>query len=251
MYINNNMSISRYLIIIITIIIVNIIIIQFLYDHSLYLCPKRHSIPYIVHYVALVKVIYRTYRVSFGMKTIYICVCVCVCVKWNDNHWRTHFSSFLAILPLFCSRVLSRCSSSSSALRNTAGSKVRGQGFREQEVTWYRRETGRETADTGLYTEAGCHGNGRHATCEWSGGAPGEQIWPLTPCSMSPYWLISVSLYGCVCDCVCETYCFSCASRSLTSASRLLTSMTSSSSSSCSLLFWASVFCQSGEERED
>ena len=41
------------------------------------------------------------------------------------------------------------------------------------------------------------------------------------------------------------THCFSCASRSLTSASRLFTSITSSSSSSCSRLFWASVFCQS------
>lgn len=38
-------------------------------------------------------------------------------VVFPDNHWRTHFSSFLAILPLFCSSVLSRCSSSSSALR--------------------------------------------------------------------------------------------------------------------------------------
>lgn len=41
------------------------------------------------------------------------------------------------------------------------------------------------------------------------------------------------------------TYSFSWASRSLTRASRLLTSTTSSSSSSCSRLFWASVFCQS------
>lgn len=47
------------------------------------------------------------------------------------------------------------------------------------------------------------------------------------------------------------TYCFSWASRSLTSASRLLTSMTSSSSSSCSRLFWASVFCQSATTPEE
>lgn len=47
------------------------------------------------------------------------------------------------------------------------------------------------------------------------------------------------------------TYCFSWASRSLTSASRLLTSMTSSSSSSCSRLFWASVFCQSAKTAQE
>jgi len=41
------------------------------------------------------------------------------------------------------------------------------------------------------------------------------------------------------------THCFSWASRSLTSASRLLTRITSSSSKSCSRLFCASVFCQS------
>lgn len=35
---------------------------------------------------------------------------------WSGCYWRTHFSSFLAILPLFCSRVRSKCSSSSSAL---------------------------------------------------------------------------------------------------------------------------------------
>lgn len=35
---------------------------------------------------------------------------------WSAGYWRAHFSSFLAILPLFCSRVLSKCSSSSSAL---------------------------------------------------------------------------------------------------------------------------------------
>lgn len=46
------------------------------------------------------------------------------------------------------------------------------------------------------------------------------------------------------------TYSFSWASRSLTSASRLLTRTTSSSSSSCSRLFWASVFCQSATREE-
>lgn len=44
------------------------------------------------------------------------------------------------------------------------------------------------------------------------------------------------------------THCFSCASRSLTSASRLFTRATSSSSRSCSRRFWASVFCQSAED---
>uniref|UniRef100_A0ABI7VR72 Uncharacterized protein n=1 Tax=Felis catus TaxID=9685 RepID=A0ABI7VR72_FELCA len=44
------------------------------------------------------------------------------------------------------------------------------------------------------------------------------------------------------------THCFSCASRSLTSASRLFTKATSSSSRSCSRRFWASVFCQSAED---
>lgn len=37
-------------------------------------------------------------------------------IVWSSCYWRTHFSSFLAILPLFCSRVRSKCSSSSSAL---------------------------------------------------------------------------------------------------------------------------------------
>lgn len=46
-------------------------------------------------------------------------------------------------------------------------------------------------------------------------------------------------------------YSFSWASRSLTSASRLLTRMTSSSSSSCSRLFWASVFCQSATTAQE
>ena len=90
-------------------------------------------------------------------------------------HCRTHFSSRLAILPLFCSRVRSRCSSSSSALRGHPGV---------------------------------------------SGGTEPGPPPPLT-------------------------HCFSCASRSRTSASRLFTSSTSSSSSSCSLRFCASVFCQS------
>lgn len=45
------------------------------------------------------------------------------------------------------------------------------------------------------------------------------------------------------------THCFSCASRSLTSASRLFTRATSSSSRSCSRRFWASVFCQSVDRR--
>lgn len=34
----------------------------------------------------------------------------------SGGHWIIHFSSFFVILPLFCSRVLSKCSSSSSAL---------------------------------------------------------------------------------------------------------------------------------------
>lgn len=46
-----------------------------------------------------------------------------------------------------------------------------------------------------------------------------------------------------------RTHCFSWASRSRTSASRLLTRATSSSSRSCSLRFWASVFCQSADGR--
>lgn len=48
-----------------------------------------------------------------------------------------------------------------------------------------------------------------------------------------------------------QTHCFSWASRSLTSASRLLTRITSSSSKSCSRLFCASVFCQSAREKQN
>lgn len=67
-------------------------------------------------------------------------------------------------------------------------------------------------------------------------------------CSVILFLLYIVT---CSVSCLWVTYCFSWASRSLTSASRLLTSMTSSSSSSCSRLFWASVFCQSATTQEE
>lgn len=145
----------------------------------------------------------------------------------SNNHCSEHFSSFLAIFPLFCSSVLSRCSSSSSALWRPG---VKGQTHTEAGKPSGPGPAGLPSAewnptgpvegsmeDLSFWRAEGGGGVGSGSGCEGFRG-------------------------GCTTT---TTYSFSWASRSRTSASRLLTSMTSSSSSSCSRLFWASVFCQS------
>ena len=184
--------------------------------------------------------------------------------NWNDDQWSTHFSSFLAIFPLFCSSVRSRCSSSSSALRRgkVERSDMSERCWEEVEVTHARahtrtrahthREAAAELHQSGALLEDGAANLEGLCTCrcarillerrsclsaapELAGGSRS------CCCCPSSAWSWGAELGALLW----ATYSFSWASRSLTSASRLLTSMTSSSSSSCSRLFWASVFCQS------
>lgn len=146
-------------------------------------------------------------------------------IVWSSCYWRTHFSSFLAILPLFCSRVRSKCSSSSSALEVKQETKlfffVEGRAARpfpmaqRVQISRGQWEAVRPTWD--LWTEV---------SENFSDPQQAQSLHPIPP----------------------HTHCFSCASRSLTSASRLFTRATSSSSRSCSRRFWASVFCQSADK---
>uniref|UniRef100_A0A8P0TML3 Uncharacterized protein n=1 Tax=Canis lupus familiaris TaxID=9615 RepID=A0A8P0TML3_CANLF len=121
---------------------------------------------------------------------------------------------FLFCFLLFCSRVRSKCSSSSSALEVT------------QETDSSSSAEGKPPAPSPSPSPRG--------PARPAGGCPAHPA-PRTQLSRNfpapP-----------------PTHCFSCASRSRTSASRLLTRATSSSSRSCSRRFWASVFCQSAED---
>lgn len=176
----------------------------------------------------------------------------------NVRHWRTHFSSFFAILPLFCSRVLSRCSSSSSALPTHT-----------QDTQDQRSQTGTEENATCTSTTYDLYSvwtlqshfgswnihkpslpdsippNKKHLNMLGGKENAGDcKLWPLNP-PWTRTWRTNPGSSNPTMPCSRTTYSFSWASRSRTSASRLLTSMTSSSSSSCSRRFCASVFCQS------